>query len=104
VPEFTDPVFAKTSPKRSFPMIENERFGLVFARTGSINLGTVLHFSLKMENIFIKFSLLRMTKIDEIVYIVHNFSLLQLVHCSPSVASVLKTSDPEPSFSLQMEG
>jgi hypothetical protein len=27
VPEFIDPVFAKTSPKRPFPMIENERFG-----------------------------------------------------------------------------
>ena len=27
VPEFIDPVFAKTSPKRSFSVIENERFG-----------------------------------------------------------------------------
>jgi hypothetical protein len=33
VPEFTDPVFAKT-------IIENERFGLVFAKTGSMNSGT----------------------------------------------------------------
>ncbi len=40
VPEFKDPVFAKTSPKRSFSMSENERFGLVFAKTGSINSGT----------------------------------------------------------------
>jgi hypothetical protein len=39
VPEFIDPVFAKTSPKRSFSMTENERFGLVFAKTGSINSG-----------------------------------------------------------------
>ncbi len=31
VPEFIDPVFAKTSLKRSFSMTENERFGLVFA-------------------------------------------------------------------------
>jgi len=38
VPEFIDPVFAKTSPKK----IENERFGLVFAKTGSINSGTGL--------------------------------------------------------------
>ncbi len=30
------PEFAKTSPKRSFAVIENERFGLVFAKTGSI--------------------------------------------------------------------
>ncbi len=34
------PVFAKTRPKRSFSMIENEHFGSVFAETGSINLGT----------------------------------------------------------------
>jgi len=40
VPEFGDPVFAKASPKRSFSVIENERFGLVFAKTGSINSGT----------------------------------------------------------------
>jgi hypothetical protein len=29
VPKFIDPVLAKTSPKRSFLIIENERFGLV---------------------------------------------------------------------------
>jgi hypothetical protein len=40
VPEFLDPVFAKTSPKHSCSLIENERFGLVFAKTGSINSGT----------------------------------------------------------------
>jgi hypothetical protein len=40
VPEFIDPVFTKTSPKRSFSVIQNERFGLVFAKTGSIILGT----------------------------------------------------------------
>jgi hypothetical protein len=40
VPEFIDPVFKKTSPKRSFSVIQNERFGLVFAKTGSIILGT----------------------------------------------------------------
>ncbi len=32
VPEFINPVFAKT--------MKNERFGLVFAKTGSINSGT----------------------------------------------------------------
>jgi hypothetical protein len=37
-----DPVFAKTSPKRSFSVIENECFELVFAKTGSINSGTGL--------------------------------------------------------------
>jgi hypothetical protein len=40
VPEFIDPVFAKTSPKRSFSMTKNERFGLVLTKTGSINSGT----------------------------------------------------------------
>jgi hypothetical protein len=40
VPKIIDPVFAKTSPKRSFSMTENERFGLAFANTGSINSGT----------------------------------------------------------------
>jgi hypothetical protein len=40
VPEIIDPVLAKTRPKRSFSMTENERFGLVFANTGSINSGT----------------------------------------------------------------
>ncbi len=41
VPEFIDPVFIKkTSPKLSFSMIENKRFGLVFTKTGSSNSGT----------------------------------------------------------------
>jgi hypothetical protein len=39
VPEFTDPVYVKTSPKRGFSMTKNERFGLVFTKTGSINSG-----------------------------------------------------------------
>ncbi len=40
MPEFIDPVLTKTSPKRSFSVIQNERFGLVFAKTGSIISGT----------------------------------------------------------------
>jgi hypothetical protein len=40
VPEIIDLVFAKTSPKRSFCMTENERFGLVFVKTGFIYSGT----------------------------------------------------------------
>ncbi len=40
VPEFIDTVFVKTSPKRSFSVIQNERFGLVFVKTGSIISGT----------------------------------------------------------------
>jgi hypothetical protein len=43
VSEFIGPVFAKISPKQSFSVIENERCGLIFAKTGSINLGTVLY-------------------------------------------------------------
>ncbi len=42
MPEIIDPVFAKTSPKRSFCMTENERFGLIFVKTGSINSGTII--------------------------------------------------------------
>jgi hypothetical protein len=44
VPEFMDPVFAKTRPKRSLSMTETESFGLVFAKTGSINSGTGFFF------------------------------------------------------------
>jgi hypothetical protein len=43
MPEFIDLVFGKTSPKRLFLVIENKRFGLVFVKTGSINLGTGLN-------------------------------------------------------------
>jgi hypothetical protein len=42
VAEFTDPFFAKTRPTRSFSMTENERFGHVFAKTGSVNSGTAV--------------------------------------------------------------
>jgi hypothetical protein len=47
VPEFIDPVFTKTSLKCLFSAIQNERFGLVFTKTGSIISGTGL---LKFEN------------------------------------------------------
>jgi hypothetical protein len=40
VPEIIDPVFVKTSPICSFSMTEIKRFGLVFTKRGSINLGT----------------------------------------------------------------
>jgi hypothetical protein len=40
VPEIIDPVFAKTSQNARFLSSENERFGLVFVKTGSINSGT----------------------------------------------------------------
>jgi hypothetical protein len=40
VPEIKDPVFAKTSQNARFLLSENERFRLVFVKTGSINSGT----------------------------------------------------------------
>ncbi len=40
VPEILDPVFAKTSQNARFLLSENERFGLVFVKTGSIISGT----------------------------------------------------------------
>jgi hypothetical protein len=40
VPEIIDPVFAKTSQNARFLLSENERFGLVFVKSGSINSGT----------------------------------------------------------------
>ncbi len=42
VPEIIDPVFAKTSQNARFLLIENNRFGLVFVKTGSINSVTGL--------------------------------------------------------------
>ncbi len=42
VPEIIDPVFAKTSQNARFLLSENERFGLVFVKIGSINSGTDL--------------------------------------------------------------
>ncbi len=42
MPEFIDPVFVKTCRKLSFSVIQNERFGLVFVKTGSIISGTDL--------------------------------------------------------------
>ncbi len=50
VPEIIDPVFAITSLKRSFCMTENERFGLVFKKTGSINSGTELNICVNIGN------------------------------------------------------
>jgi hypothetical protein len=44
VPEIIDPVFAKTSPKRSFSMTEHERFGLVFTKTRVYKFGHWSHF------------------------------------------------------------
>ncbi len=41
VPEFIDPVFTKTSPKRSFSLNRKRAFWLVFVKTGSIISGTV---------------------------------------------------------------
>jgi hypothetical protein len=43
-------VFVKTSPKRSYSVIENERFGLVFAKTVSIISGTYLLMRTGLKN------------------------------------------------------
>ncbi len=40
LPEFIDPVFTKTSPKRSSSLNRKRAFWLVFAKTGSIISGT----------------------------------------------------------------
>jgi hypothetical protein len=45
VPEIIDPVFSKTSPKRSFSMTEQERFGLVFTKTRVYKFGHRYRFS-----------------------------------------------------------
>ncbi len=62
MPKIIDPVFAKTSPKRSFCLIENERFGLVFVKTGSINSGTGLLKSLKIPALLSSLLSLKETK------------------------------------------
>ncbi len=46
MPEIIDRVFAKTSQNARFLLSENERFGLVFVKTGSINSGTGLNVKL----------------------------------------------------------
>jgi hypothetical protein len=55
VPELIDRVFAKNEPECSFSMTVNERFGLVFAKHGSINsarqcLASTCHFSELLTN------------------------------------------------------
>ncbi len=50
VPEIIDPVFAKTSQNARFLLSENERFGLVFVKTGSLNSGTGFAFLLNFKD------------------------------------------------------
>jgi hypothetical protein len=49
VPEFIDPVFTKTSPKRSFSLNRKRDFWLVFAKTGSIISALAYSNILKIE-------------------------------------------------------
>ncbi len=51
VPEIIDPVFTKTSQNARFLLSENERFGLVFVKTGSINSGTDISSKYIMDDI-----------------------------------------------------
>jgi hypothetical protein len=53
VPEFIDPVSAQTSPKLTISMTENERFGLLLAKTGSKNSGAGLAFPWTKELSFV---------------------------------------------------
>jgi hypothetical protein len=76
VPEFKDLVFAKTSPKRSFSMSENERFGLVFSKkTGSINSGIVhIFFAQSLNaydatNLYEEFRIANIFEISRIAYL-----------------------------------
>ncbi len=57
VPEIIDPVFAKTSQNARFLLSENERFGLVFVKTGSINSGTDVDSKQSFEEGFCKIML-----------------------------------------------
>jgi hypothetical protein len=72
VPEIKDLVFAKTSPKRSFSMTENERFGLIFANTGSINSGTGGNFNTSES--FVR-NLYKIQYFDFDTYSTHTFIL-----------------------------
>ncbi len=57
MPEFIDPVFTKTSPKRSFSLNRKRAFWLVFAKTGSIISGTGCYcqarYMTKRQNLFL---------------------------------------------------
>jgi hypothetical protein len=57
VPEIIDPVFAKTSQNARFLLSENERFGLVFVKTGSINSGTGRYYATLIEMFYNNFRL-----------------------------------------------
>ncbi len=52
MPEFIDPVFTKTSPKRSFSLNRKRAFWLVFAKTGSIISGTGVKFRLLIMSLY----------------------------------------------------
>jgi hypothetical protein len=50
VPEIIDPVFAKTSRNARFLLSENERFGLVFVKTGFLNSGTGFNYVINYKS------------------------------------------------------
>ncbi len=52
VPEIINPVFAKTSQNARFLLSENERFGLFFVKSGSINSGTEAGVDEELKRIF----------------------------------------------------
>ncbi len=87
VPEIIDPVLTKTSPKRSFCMTENERFGLVFTKTGSINSGTDLReiptvvylkiSFLRNEYIYVKYTETSWTTLNNKIYKIYTSVVLK---------------------------
>jgi len=47
------PSIGENKPQRSFSVIENERFGQVFPKTGSINSGTQLSMGVSVQQQFV---------------------------------------------------
>ncbi len=78
MPEIIDPVFAKTSQNARFLLSENERFGLVFVKTGSINSGTDYFYRQKKHSSFFKlpraFSPVLHTFLRKLLFIFAKFS------------------------------
>jgi hypothetical protein len=68
VPEFIDPVFTKTSPKRSFSLNRKRAFWLVFMKTGSIISGT------DFENLVLRQDTLMAAMVDTNIVDFRSFS------------------------------
>ncbi len=102
-----DPVFAKTSPKRSFSMTEYERFGLVFTKTRVYKFG---HWTLSLlvcqwivENTLVRYKAsleISLSSMCSILYFPEN-TVLQLnknLEQPECTSATLFTSRTEPSL------